>query len=348
MLNLHTEYGYLSMVYQHSRSRRRFLGAAATAGIATLSTVPTVAGATVWRQAASPTDRTLHDVGFALDGAYAVGESGLLLERDAGNWRVIADGGPDGNGDDQFGLDATDDGESVWFVGASGTIGEYDVTTGLLGDPSGPDDHSTPDDYTGNFRDVAVTGDRGEANVYVADDSGYVHYSFDDGENWEYVSPGSGSEIPAIDFFEDTSGHLADTNQAVFETDTVETWNRIGIEDVDENFYGISSNNDDDVWVCGSRGTVFHYDGQWRETSLGGLTLRSIDVAAERNRGLTAGSGGRVFRKTGAWTEETTPTERRLRYIVRGDPGGLTFQPTVSDLPDVAVGEDGTIIENDS
>jgi len=303
--------------------------------------VPTVSGATPWTRAESPTDETLYDVEYALDGAYAVGEAGVLLQRDAGRWRVITDVGPDGNGDDQFGLDATDDGKRVWFVGASGTVGEYEVTTGVVNSPGGPDD------YTGNFRDVAVTDDCGEATVVVTDDSGIVHYSFDDGDSWESVTPGSGSTISAVDLYDERAGHLGDTNQSVLATETVETWSKTGIEGVDENFHGIASNNSENVWVCGSRGKVFDYDGEWTETTLGEVVLRSIDVASDRSQGLTVGSGGRVFRLSGAWTEETAPTSKRLRGVVRGDPDAFRFQPGDSDIPDIAVGNNGTIIENE-
>ena len=334
------------MTNECSTSRRGFLGAAGTVAAASVTMVPTVSGATPWTQAESPTAETLHDVGYALDGAYAVGEDGVLLQRDAGQWRVITDVGPDGNSDDHSGLDATDDGERVWFVGASGTIGEYDVTTGIVSSPEGPDDYSAPDDYTGNFRAVAATGDGGEATVVVTDDSGIVHYSFDNGDSWDYVTPGSGSTIPAVDLYDERAGHVGDTNQSVMATETVGEWSKIGIDNVDENFYGIASNGSENVWVCGNRGKVFDYDGEWNRTTLGEVVLRSIDVASDRSQGLTAGSGGRVFRLGGAWTEEATPTSERLRGVVRGDPDALSFQPAVSDVPDIAVGKNGTIIEN--
>ncbi|RXK51850.1 hypothetical protein EAF64_04235 [Halorientalis pallida] len=60
----------------------------------------------------------------------------------------------------------TDDGERLWFVGSSGAIGEYDVATGSL------TSRAAPMDVTNNFNDVAVTGEAGEANVYVAGGAG--------------------------------------------------------------------------------------------------------------------------------------------------------------------------------
>jgi hypothetical protein len=86
------------------------------------------------------------------------------------------DGGPTGNGNTLYGAAVTDDGTRLWMVGASGAIGEYNVETGIL------DGHSPPMDVTNNFNDVAVTGERGNANVYVSGDSGEMCFSFENGK----------------------------------------------------------------------------------------------------------------------------------------------------------------------
>lgn len=307
------------------------------------------AGATSgWVERSTPTSTQLSAVSYALDGAYAVGHGGYVLEREGGTWTTVTDDGPSGNGNDLSGSDATDDGQRLWVVGASGEIGEYDVASeSFLGVVSIGDDSdlSGPDDYTDNLRDVAVTGLAGDANVYVTDDSGYVTYSFDNGETWSYTTPGSGSTIPAIGMHSDTDGHCSDTNQSVF-ADDGENWSKIGVDDRDENFYGLDSNADDNVWVCGNEGLVLEYDGSWSADSLGNVTLRDIQVTADRTSGLTVGSGGRVFRRSGDWVEANTPTEENLKGVVRGDPDALDFDPAVDDTPDVAVGASGTVIEH--
>lgn len=323
------------------RTALRVAGLAVGAGA-----IPTLAeGATAWTERTTPTDRQLWDVSYGFDGAYAVGDGGYVIERD-GDWRVVTDTGPSGNSEDLYGSDATDDGRRLWVVGNSGAIGEYDATTGeFLG--SGSRDFSEPEDYTGNFTDVVATGDAGDANLYIADDSGYVHYSFDDGETWEYTTPGSGSTIPAISFHDDADGHCADTNQSVFDTDDGESWTKIGVMDRNENFYGIDSNGESDVWVAGGSGLVLHYDGSWSATHLGNVRLRDVRVATDGTDGLTVGANGRVFRRTGSrWVEEESSTEENLKGVVRGDPDAFDFRPTVSETPDVAVGADGTVIEH--
>jgi hypothetical protein len=335
------------MARDPTRSRRSVLkGLGAGFGALAWMTGRSVAAST-WVEGNTPTTRTLYDVTYALDGAYAVGGGGVLIEREAAaQWSTVFEDGPGGNGNDLYGAGVTDDGDRVWFVGASGAVGEYDVTSGLLVDHGATSDQSAPSDNTGNFRDVVATGRGGDANVYIADESGQIFYSFDNGDTWDSVTPGSGSTIPALDFYDDTDGHAADTNQSAFETHDGETWSTIGIEDRDENFYGVDSNGDDNVWICGGDGKVFEYDGDWQAETLGDLRLRDIEVATDRTGGLTVGAGGRVFRLSGAWAEEDTPTDDHLHGVVRSTPDALDPSLVASDAPDIAVGAAGTAIEH--
>jgi hypothetical protein len=310
--------------------RRRFIKVAGATGTAAL--VPTAAGAPVapsgWRIAETPVEVTLHDVAHTSTNAHAAGEAGILIERTSAGWRKVLDGGPGGNGNDLYGVATTDDGKRLWLVGASGAIGEYDVVTGNLVDRSAPNDATT------NFNDVAVTGPAGDANVHVADDSGAIHYSFDNGVEgtWEYTAPGSGSAFPAIEFHDSRSGHAIDTNGKVFVTDDGSTYEPIGIEDVDITFYGLDSDGDSDVTVSGGNATVYTYDGsQWTPESLGDADL--FDVETDAGNGYTVGAGGVVFEATGGeWRRNRTPTGQNLKAVVTG-------------LTDIAVGAGGTVIE---
>lgn len=309
-------------------TRRGFLRS--SAAVAALATVPTIGAADrVWLNAETPIDATLYDVETTVEGAYAVGGGGYAVERTDDGWGIAASGGPTGNGNDLYGSDVTDDGERLWFVGASGAIGEYDVRTRDL------TDHSAPDDVTNNFNDVAVTGEAGEANVYIAGDSGKIYYSFENGEpgTWDAVTPGSGSNVNAIDFHGPRSGHAVDGNKTVFVTDDGSTWETVGIADANYNFYGVDSDAADDVTVAGGGGTVYHWDGsQWVREDTGDASLRDVELAGER--GLTVGSGGAVYRRDAdGWTQEATPTGSNLRAVLDAD--GL----------EVAVGSSGTVVE---
>ncbi|WP_115863513.1 beta propeller repeat protein [Halorussus litoreus] len=317
-------------------TRRRFLTASlATVGATALPAAAAASGTetaaeTDWTTAETPTGNTLYDVEYTADGAYAVGGGGVALERTAESWRKAFDGGVTGNGNSLFGADVTDDGKRLWMVGSSGAVGEYDVETGVLYD------HSAPTGSTNNFNDVSVTGEAGEANVYVAGDSGKLYYSFENGasQTWNYVTPGSGSALSAVDFHGVRSGHVVDTNQRVFATDDGTTWNAIGIADANVNFYGVDSDASDDVWVSGGGGMVFHWDGaNWTPESLGDAGLRDVEVTDDDSEGLTVGGGGKIFDKTGRkWAQESTPAGENLKAVVRG-------------ATDIAVGAGGTVVE---
>lgn len=308
------------------RSALQFAGASLAA--ATVPATATADESDDWTVVETPVDSTLHDVADTATTPHAVASGGLVIERTEAGWEVVLQGGPTGNGNDLYGVDTTDDGERLWIVGASGAIGEYDVTTGDL------IDRSAPNDFTANFNDVAVTGPAGDADVYVADDSGSIHYSFDNGREgtWDYEAPGSGAGFNAIEFYEDRSGHVIDTNGKVFATDDGVTWNAIGIEDAGVTYYGLDSDAADDVRVSGGNASVFTYDGsQWGLESLGDADL--FDVETDGDNGYTVGSGGVIFELDGGeWCQQQTPTGENLFAVARGP-------------VDIAVGSGGEVLE---
>ena len=300
---------------------------------AVAATAPAVAAAdgdAEWTAVESPSGNALYDVTHTRVGAYAVGGGGLVLARTANGWSKALDGGPTGNGNSLFGADVTDDGKRLWFVGSSGAIGEYDVESGVLVD------RSAPNDVTNNFNDVAVTGRADEAEVYVAGDSGAIYYSFENGEtgSWNNVTPGSGSNINAIDFHGDGKGHAVDGNQTVFSTGDGVTWDKLGIEDADYNFYGVDSDGADDVRVAGGGSSIYDWNGgEWTRADTGDADLRDVTVTDDDSAGLAVGGGGAAFeRADGKWRATTTPTGANLKAIVRGS-------------TDIAVGASGTILE---
>jgi hypothetical protein len=318
---------------------RKLLQSAGAATVAALS-FSSAAAASEWTSVEAPTGKNINDVAYTDEGAYAVAGGGIVLKRTDQGWKKVIDGGPSGNGNDLYGASVTDDGERLWFVGASGAVGEYDVTTQTL------TDRSKPDGSSNNFNDVAVTGSSGEANVYVSGDSGQVFYSFDNGKSqtWNLVTPGSGSALKAIDFFASKAGNVVDTNQKVFETDDGETWDAIGIANAGVNFYGTDSDAADDVWVSGGNGKVFQWNGnKWTPQDLGDASLRDIELNDGNSAGLTVGNGGKIFQFDGSsWQQQQTPTGANLKAVVRGSPD---IAVGASGSPDIAVGASGTILE---
>ena len=320
---------------EQNSTRREFMQA--SGGIATMVTVgavPTAAETASWKSVTSPVDVTLWDVANTSRNDFAVGGGGIVVERAEQGWTTVLQSGPTSNGNSLYGADVTDDGKRLWFAGSSGVIGEYDVETGSLVD------HSAPNDVTNNFNDIAVTGPKGDANVYVAGGSGSVHYSFGNGASgtWNSASVGQGNALKAIDFYGENSGHLVNGNAKVFHTTDGASWNQIGIADADVSLYGVDSDGEYDVWVAGGSGTVYRYalDDQgvptWSSETLGQAGLRDVEI--EGGEGYVAGNGGTVFdRANGQWSQDTTPTTQGLKAIVDGSNN------------DVAVGASGTIIE---
>ena len=318
---------YNHVMSRHVTSTRRAVMAGLGAVVATGSVTTAAAAAeSEWTVEPVETDSTLHDIVSADTGRFAVGDGGVLTTAGPDGWRTLRDGGPTGNGNDLYGASVTDDGERVWFVGASGAIGEYVPATDTLVD------HSAPLDNTNNYNDVAVTGEAGEANVYVAGDSGKIYYSFENGEEatWEYVTPGSGSGLPAIDFHGPRSGHAIDTNGRVFATDDGVTWTAIGIEDANVTFYGLDSDASDDIAVSGGNGAVLTYDSaNWTPDALGDADL--VDIETDGESGYVVGSGGVV--------QELTSDDR----FVLDTPTGENLNAVDVD-GDAVVGSSGIVL----
>jgi hypothetical protein len=320
---------------ERNPTRRRFLQLSGTAVAASaLGTGTVSAESATWESVESPVDVTLYDVEETARNTFAVGGSGIVVERTDEGWTKVVSGGPTGNGSGLYGADVTDDGKRLWFVGSSGAIGEYDVETGNL------ESHSAPNDATNNFMDVSVTGPAGDANVYVAGASGSVYYSFENGASgtWNYVTVGQGAGIEAIDFHDTRKGHLVNGNGKVFYTGDGTTWNPIGIANTDVSLYGIDSNAADDVWVVGGAGVVYHYkpdaEGtpKWFRTKIGQPGLR--DVETTDGDGYAVGNSGAIFdRANDSWSKDETPAGQNLKAVVDQKDN------------DVAVGSSGTIYE---
>ncbi len=280
-----------------------------------------------WDAIDTPTDQSLLDVVATRGGAYAVGEGGVVLARDGG-WEVALDDGPTANANVLRGVDATDDGEAVWFAGDSGVLGRY--ADGRL------TDHSAPDDQTSTWEDVAVTGNSGEEQIHLVNGSGeLLRGTYENGTvSWgDIEKPGSGSSIAAIEFLDTDRGHICDTNQSVYETtDGGETYEKIGIEDANAAFTGVAA-SDSETLVTADDGSLFRYDGAvWTRLQPGERALSAVALADET--GLAAGDGGAVYeRANDGWESVETPIDADLHGIAIDDAGVA------------AVGIEGAIIE---
>ena len=324
-------------------TRREFVqstaAAAATGSLLTLTTATTSQSTGNFEIAQSPTTKTLFGAVETTRGPFAVGAGGDVLARNQNGWQKVVEYGPQARSRPLTGVDVTDDGEAIWFVGGSGVIGEYNVTTETL------TNYSAPKGKTSTWEGVAVRGTAnenerlyfvngsGELIVGVRQDSGVLKYN-------DVIKPGGGSTIPAIDFYTMNNGHVCSTSQLVTETtDGGNTFTRIGIDFAGQNFFDIASVGQKDVNVAGGGGIVYRYDGfRWTPHVIddGRQAIRAID--RDDADGLAAGAGGKVYERqsAGQWRRFETPTSAQLNDVVRGS------------AYDVAVGAGGTIVEREA
>ncbi|WP_254761911.1 hypothetical protein [Natrinema marinum] len=289
-----------------------------------------------WKQAESPTGKALNDAVDTAAGPFAAGADGNVVARRDDGWQKVVSYGPQARSRRLTGIDATDDGRAVWFVGGSGVIGEYNVETQTL------TNYSAPRGKTSTWEDCAVRGTAGENErlyfvngsgellVGVRQDSGAMKYK-------EVIKPGGGSTIPGIDFHSRKAGHACSTSQFVAETiDSGSTWEQIGIDFAGGAFFDIASRGPKDVNVAAGSGVIYRYDGfRWTPHVVDDRRRAVRAVDRDGADGLAAGDGGTLFERqsAGQWRQYQPVVKSKLRGVSTGT------------AYDVAVGDGGTIVE---
>jgi hypothetical protein len=279
------------------------------------------------------------DVTEASEGpaAYAVGEGGVVLGRERGEWDAILEDGPAAAANTLRGVDTTDDGRGVWFTGDGGALGRVDVETGRH------TDHSAPNDNTSTWSDVAVTGDEGRETLLLVNGSGQVLRGQYDGEKtrWESpVKPGSGSSIAAVESVDsngdrDETGvqfYVADTNGQVFQSTGGSEWESIGIEDAGTlTDVGVGASSE--LLVTDDDGKIHRYDDAvWTPVHRSESAL--CGVAVDDAVAVAVGDDGTVLERTdGSW-EHNAPFGA----------GSLAAACLTADEA-LAVGEGGAVLE---
>jgi hypothetical protein len=298
-----------------------------------------------WEAVASPVSVTLHDVVRTAYGPCAVGKRGRVLGRSAdGEWGVVVEDGPGATGETLYCAAATDDGERVWFGGANGALGCYDLRDHSRSDLSEPMG-------VGNaLHGIAVAGERGAEKVLVSDGSGYtLPGAVTSGSpDWEERrKPAGGTTLADVGSDRTGVAYGVDSGGAVWQT-TAEGWRRIGVEDAQNSFYAVSASTEA-VVVGGGNGRVFELrpppDPQrgrrdarrWTPFTLGSFTVKAL--AQRGDRLLAAGTNGTLLvRLVGRdWTNVEWPGSKTLL--------GVAVGASSDDPPGVAVGANGTIVE---
>ncbi|WP_435145855.1 WD40/YVTN/BNR-like repeat-containing protein [Halobaculum sp. P14] len=281
-----------------------------------------------WKPVYTPFSADLTDVVHAANGPYAVGTSGVVAGKRGGGWEAVVDTGPADNNSTLKAAAVTDDGRRVWFVGASGAIGAYDL------DERRKYNYTYDGDASPEWHDVTVTGPVGEERAYVANGSGAVVEFSVTGTDVTFGAtpkPGDGATIRAVQAAPSGVAYAVDTSGRAYEN-AGSGWSAIGSLEVQLAFNDIYA-GPEGVYVAAGDGRLYRYDdsGEWTPVRVGQNALRSVDVHGGR---IVVLADGAIYERPvsgGEWTSVPTPTGSDLLALALG-------------YPDVVVGNAGTVV----
>ncbi|WP_435147728.1 WD40/YVTN/BNR-like repeat-containing protein [Halobaculum sp. P14] len=287
-----------------------------------------------WTRADPPTDAALYDVVLSREGPYVVGEGGALLARANGLWELVGQGDVAATSNALYGAALTADRRHVWFAGDAGALGVFDLDTLTLRD------YSAPMGMTSSWADVAAAGAAGGESVWVANGSGQVLRGRLDGVavDWFDVrKPGAGSSFTAAEFVDADTGFLATGAGTVFATaDGGRNWRRIGIHGAGGALFDVAAAGPGHVHVAGAGGDIYRYNGRtWTTLSAGDADVNALVFDADRGGYAVDAAGAVYVYAAGEWDEHARPATDALEGVAFG----------TASSPQVAVGDDGTIVE---
>lgn len=288
-----------------------------------------------WSPVYTPFDADLHDVVQASTGPYAVGANGIVAANTTGEWATVVSDGPAAQSRTLRAAATTDDGDRVWFVGASGAVGAYDVRGGQKHDYSDAN-HGV----TTSWRAVAVAGATGQEHGYVANGSGdVVPFTVDGGTvTWkDPVEPGSGATVTALAAASDGVVYAIDAQGKAYKSTVGSgSWNQIGTLNAQVVFNDIYAGPKGRVFVAAGDGRLYRYDPKnqnWTPTTVANAALKAVDLFQDRLVTIAANNTihARDMADGAHWEHTTAPVGHDLTALALG-------------YPDVAVGTAGTVI----
>jgi hypothetical protein len=248
-------------------------------------------GPTEWSEVNSPTSAGLYAVSQSSNGPFAAGSGGKLLQRDSSGWSIVVKNGPSSNGNTMRICQSTENDNTIWFGGSSGSLGTYTVSNGNL------TDRTAPQNISNTWSSIAILGDSGSERVLLGSGSGQILIGnmSSSGMQWnDPITLGSGSTVKGITFPTESIGYACDGNGDVFKTtDAGNSWQKIGIPSAGGTPQDIVATAPSQVTVsCGS-GYIARYDGySWTSRKFGGSSRKAVDEIDDRR--LIVGGGGIV------------------------------------------------------
>lgn len=288
-----------------------------------------------WHVAETYFDADLHGVAQTADGPYAVGASGVIVTETEYGWVPVVEAGPASKNSTLKTVAATDGGERIWFAGASGALGMYDVNAKQLYN------YSYTGDITDSWQSIAVTGKAGQEKVLVANGSGSVlPFTVDKTDvKWgEVTKPGGGSTITTLGVTPGGVAYAADTNGGVYRATDEKSWEKIGIPDAQVGFNDIYAGKKGRVFVAADSGKLYRYDdskGKWTPIDVAKTPLRAVDAHPESGHITVLADDNTFYWRTlsgeSRWKKQEAPLGEDLLDLAMG-------------YPDVAVGKAGAVV----
>jgi photosystem II stability/assembly factor-like uncharacterized protein len=287
-----------------------------------------------WQAVETPFSTDLFEVVSTTQGPYAVGDGGVLAADRGDGWEIVTDAGPNASQNQLRSLAVTDDGKRLWFVGSSGALGCYDVETNRKSD------YSFPREKTSTWESIAVSGAAGSEKILAGNGSGEILPFTIDGfdVNWNVVAKPDKQGATMTDLAADSEGYGygIDTSGNVFRTTKDDGWERVGINNAQEKFYGIWGGQQGRIYVVAGQGRLYRYDDSYHDWTPVQIAeqgaLRAFDMYNDQM--VAVGDDGLVYQRIDGgerWEKIPTRTEGALHDVALGE-------------PDITVGSDGTVL----
>ncbi|MFC7166213.1 hypothetical protein [Halospeciosus flavus] len=270
-----------------------------------------------WRTVEISVEETFRSATRTVNGPCAVGDDGVVVGRAKnGEWGVVVEDGPGADNRALHAVAATDDGKRVWFCGANGALGYYDLEKGERSN------ESEPLGQTDRFRSIAVVGKRGSEKLIVGSNAGTVVSAVADGEEVRFgamARPAGATAINGAVGTADGVGYVLDESGDVFRTTAEEGWRHVGVPEAETTYHALDAANGR-LYVAGGNGCVSAYDresGKWTPYDLDSTTFYGL--AVDEDVALAVGGSGSVYRwHDDDWAAADTQTGKNLHDAVLG------------------------------
>jgi hypothetical protein len=260
-----------------------------------------------WQDVRLETALTLTSAYASGSGLYVSTETGETWQRKEGAWTELP---IDTDGADLNAIwgAGADDAVQLVTVGDGGTVGVWTAGAWVLSDVG-----------TANLESVSGPA---QADLMAVGWGGvYVNKN----GPWEYQEIEGGPRFNRV-WYNGTVAFAVGEEGVHAKKDADGVWT-VTQESARMKLYGVSGTKNADMWACGEKGTLLHFDGTtWTPVDLGTeLSLWSVLSISETDVWV-AGSGGFMAHYDGAtWTRSNTGVENNLYHLAYAPSNGSVW-----------------------